>query len=168
MASLRLLLGVCLLVGMSSPGWAHMGRTINFLCPAGPENELAANMAAAYMSEQMARDVKVVVHDKAARCLDGIRGHEGPIALVPMAQWPGDDAALVRFDPSLQVGGTVFVLVMGREAAGQLQFSLVSRYLSRLEDSLPGMDINRGLERVRGREGARKVALDLLRKADVL
>jgi len=167
-ALLRLFLGLCLLLGWPSPVSAHTGRSITFLCPAGTLNEVAANMVAAYMGEQMARNVKVVRHDGTVRCLNGIRDHEAPIALVPEDQWPGDDEAVVQVGGSLRVAGTDFVLVMGKDAARQLQFSLVPRYMSRLAKVLPGMDMFPGLEKVRKGEGARKVALDLLRKADVL
>lgn len=168
MVVLRLLLSLCLLLGWSFPASAHMGRTITFLCPTGTLNEVAANMTAAYMGEQMARNVKVVAHDGTIRCLDGIRDHEAPMALVPEDRWTGDDEALVRVGDSLQVAGTVFVLVMGREAAGQLQFSLVPQYLLRLENVLSGIDISNGLEKAGNGEGARKIALDLLREADLL
>jgi hypothetical protein len=57
---------------------------------------------------------------------------------------------------------------MGEDAASNLQFSLVPRYLARLSEGLTRLDLEDGLTRVRSGEGPRKVALDLLREADLI
>lgn len=163
-----LFLGLGLLLSWSSPASAHLGPSVTLLCPEGALNEIAANIVAEYMGEQMARNVKVVKHIDTARCLNGIRDHEAPIALVPGDQWPGDDEIVVHVGGPLRIAGTDFVLVMGRKAARRLRYSLVPRYMARLAEVLTGTDISPGLEKVRKGEGARKVALDLLRKVDLL
>ncbi|TNF49962.1 hypothetical protein EP232_01075 [bacterium] len=167
MAFLRIAV-ILLLVSCVATAFAHMGRSIVFLCPEGLLTELAAHVVAAYMGEQMARDIEVSTRENPTGCLDSIRDRQAPMALIPRADWSEDQEGLVRVGEFLPANGTVFVLVMGEEAASNLQFSLVSKYLTRLSEGLTRRDIEDGSTRVGKGEGPRKVALDLLREADLV
>lgn len=167
MAVLRCLLTL-LLLSAGTPVQAHMGRTIYLLYPEGADESLAANIVAAYMGEQMGREILAEGRKGTASCLDGVIARESPMALVPADGWESGPSGLVKMDPAIRVGTSRYVLIMGQEAAGQLQFSLVRQYLSVLSAGLDGKDLDRSIDLVRRGSGARKVALDLLREGDML
>jgi len=167
-AFLRIGLLLLLMFSGASTVAAHMGRTIAFLAPEGHLPELAGYVVASYIGEQMGRDMDVSTRETSARCLDSILHREAPMALIPETDWNDGNTALVRAGDFRPVGGVVFVLVMGEEAAGNLQFSLVDRYLAKLSEGLNRQELEDGSERVRDGEGPRKVALDLLREADLI
>ncbi len=168
MAFLRVGAVLLLLVSCAATALAHMGRSVAFLCPEGPVPELAAHIVAAYMGEQMGRDLKVSTRENPARCLGSILDRQAPMALIPEAGWSDKYKGLVRVGDFLTADGTVFVLVMGEDAASNLQFSLVPRYLVRLSEGLARWDLEDASKRVRNGEAPRKVALDVLREADLL
>lgn len=167
MAVLRCLLAL-FLIFPAAFAHAHMGRTIQLFHPDGVEESLAANIVAAYMGEQMGREIVAKGRGRAASCLEGILEKESPMALLPENVWTGSRAGLTRVGPTVRMGEARYVLIMGQEAAGQLQFSLVPRYLATLTEVLKGMDLERWIGSVRRGSGARKVALDLLREGDIL
>ena len=168
MAVLRVGMLVLLLLTSASTVFAHMGRSIVFLSPEGHPFEFAAHVVAAYIGEQMGRDMDVSTREDSVECLDSILGREAPMALIPEADWTSGSGVLVRVGDFRPAGGTIFVLVMGEEAAANLQFSLVSRYLTKLSEGMSQRYLEDGLTRVRSGEGPRKVALDLLREADLI
>lgn len=167
MAVLRWLL-TALLLSAASASYAHMGRTIQLLYPDGVEESLAANLVAAYMGEQMGREIVVESRRGPTACLDGILAREAPMALVPEDEGRGARDGLVRMGDPVRVGSRIYVLIMGREAADQLRFSLVSTYLRTLSERLAGIDPGAAISSIEGGSGARKVALDLLRKGDII
>jgi len=162
---------LALLAALLLPGgaMAHMGPELPFLHPAGEEAALAASVVSSYLSEQMARDVVPREKSAGSDALAGVTGHEGPLALVRAADWEkGRSGELTSLGPPLAGPGGAFQLVAGREAAAQLSFSLLPQYASRLAEKMAGWDWAKALARVRAGEGRRKVALDLLRSADLL
>lgn len=168
MAFLRVPLIFLVLLSGVSPASGHMGKGIDFLSPEGHGAELAAHVVAAYMGEQMGRDIKVKVRKNPEECLESLFVREAPIALVHEQDWEAGYRGLVKSGEFLPGNGPRFVLVMGEEAAANLQFSLVQKYLARLSEGIGQSDMEEGIRRVRGGEGPRKVALDLLREADLL
>ena len=168
MAVLRTGLLLLLLLSGASSAVAHMGRSIAFLCPEGRLPELTAHIVAAYMGEQMGRDMDVSTRENPARCLSSILDREAPMALIPESDWNSGSEGLVEVGYFRPDGGAAFVLVMGEEAAANLQFSLVPRYLAKLSEGVNRRDLEDGSIKVGGGEGPRKVALDLLREADLI
>lgn len=168
MVVLRVAVALLMMVSCATTAFAHMGRSIAFLCPEGPLPELAAHVVAAYMGEQMGRDIEVSTRENPTGCLDSILDRQAPMALIPEVGWSNKHKGLVRTGDFLPADGMVFILVMGEDAASNLQFSLVPRYLDRLSEGLTRLDLENGSTRVKKGEGPRKVALDLLREVDLL
>ncbi len=166
----RLLLAAFLLV--AAPSWAHqMGRSIPLLYGGGEGALLAAHVVAAYFTEQMGYEVRpreLGAHESARELL---KSQEAPwiMELLPLKGsrvWDG--IAMVPMDSPFPLEGRIAVLSMTAEASRDLKFSLVPRYLEKLRSGLAPGDWEEGLARVRSGEGARKVALDMLRKRDLL
>ncbi len=150
---------------------AHMGPELPFLHPAGEDAALAAAVVSSYLSRQMGREVTTREAPTAADALAGVVDHEGPLALVPLAEWEriaGRNSALTAVGPPLPGPRGRYQLVAGSEAVTQLSFSLLPQYVSRLAEVCAGWDWEQAAARIAGGEGRRKVALDLLRASDLL
>jgi hypothetical protein len=145
-----------------------MGEAVPIAYIEGPEAQFAAYVIAAYFGEQMGRETRLVPGATVTVCLDMLRSGRSPMAVLDMLPENHDLAGLTVVDPVLPVGGKTGMLVMGEEASKQLQFSLVPMYMEKLENRLSFRDWETGLARVRFGEGARKVALEMLREKDLI
>jgi hypothetical protein len=159
----------------ATPALAHMGPSFPLAHGAGEESALMAQVVASYLAEQMGRDVVLAERATSAGALAAVKGREAPVAVVTQQEWAlqgeggGEGAgALVATGPAIPGPGGGFRLVAGREAAAQLSFSLLPAYADRLARATAGWDWARALTRVRDGEGRRRVALDLLRAADLI
>jgi hypothetical protein len=169
---MRIASGVALAVLLLPvPVHAHMGPELPFLHPAGKEGALAAAVVASYLSRQMGREVTMREAPSAVDALAGVVNHEGPLALVPLADWEelkGRNDALTAVGPPFPGPRGRYQLVVGREAAKQLSFSLLPQYASRLAEACAGWDWEKALSLAADGGGRRKVALDLLRASDLI
>jgi len=161
---------VLLVLGLSTvQANAHsMGRVIPVAYSGKEDVELAARVITEYFSEQMGRDMKLQRQNSGRECLDIIRNREAPMAVIypEVTEMSGEGVKIVTF--ALDVAGNKVILVMGIDAANKLEFSLIPRYMEKLSGRLKNADWSRGLDRVRGKGQFRKVALDMLREAELL
>ncbi len=164
----------CLLLLLPAAGRAHMGPSFPLAHGGGEEAALMAQVVASYISEQMGREVKLLQAGAGGddgEALAAVERRVAPLAVVSEAAWGERRAAfpsLTGSGPALPGPGGLFRLVAGREAAAQLSFSLLPDYAARLARATAGWDWAKALGRVRAGEGRRKVALDLLRAADLI
>lgn len=161
----RLIISVGILTVTAVPSPAHMGKTVPIVHAGGPAAALAGNVVAAYFGEQMGRETSLFVKSDVWECLQTIVDKEGPMAVIPVVPREEIPDGVVIVLPGIDTGEAVFTLVMGSDAKGELQFSLVPRYMEKLASKLSPAAWEKGLARVRAGEGVRKVALDMLREA---
>ncbi|UCG38132.1 MAG: hypothetical protein JSV00_07995, partial [bacterium] len=125
-------------------------------------------VVAAYFGEQMGREFTILEKETQAECLGAVISLQAPMALSQF-QFPGSPPEGVRrVGDGLEAGGRVLVLVLGDQAADRLDFSLVPLYMEKLAAGLAPGDWEEGLAMLRSGAGARKTALKMLRKRDLL
>lgn len=146
---------------------AHMGRVIP-LCSAQGENAaLVANIVSAYIGEQLGRNVRVVNAPDDESCLAEIEARKAPMTLVNSGTDIGK-GIYVQVGPVMSTSVGSYRLVMGKEAANRLIYSLMPDYLAMLSESFGTLSLKEALRDVRSGKGPKKVAIDLLMKADLL
>ena len=156
---------------MAVPAHGHkMGRPVPIGYSGGdlPQAHLAAQVVASYFAEQMGRETVLVEMGDVEELFEQIVTRKTPMAVVPFV--PADEVpeGVVYVFRGFDTGVGIFDLVMGREAREDLQFSLVPRYMELLSSRLTYDAWEKGIIRVSGGEGVRKVALEMLREADLL
>ncbi|MDF1535370.1 MAG: hypothetical protein P1S46_02575 [bacterium] len=168
MALLRFFLTAVFLAvtAVPAPGH-HMGKSVPIAHSGGPVADLAGNVVAAYFEEQLGRDTELFTRSSVEECFRDITEKEAPMALVPVVPRDRIPDGIVIVLPGIDTGQGVFTLAMGSDARGELQFSLVPRYMEKLGSGLSSEAWEKGLARVKAGEGARKVALDMLREGDL-
>jgi len=154
---------------MAIPAHGHYGgRPV----PIGHTGEgsvhLAAQVIASYFEEQMGRVTKLVEKGSPAECIQSVRDREFPMAVVAYVAAGGLPEGVLKLDGTLGVPGQSVFFVMGSDARRKLEFSLVPGYLERLSKKLAPADWEKALARVEAGEGVRGVALEMLRRADLL
>lgn len=147
-----------------------MGRAVPIMHSSGEtiQGHLAAQVVASYFEEQMGREMELLGKSSVEECLGLILDKKAPMALVPEMPMDRIPAGVVVVLPGLNTGDGIFTLVMGSDAGQDLQFSLVPRYMERLSSGLSYDAWTKGIVRINGGEGVRKVALDMLREANLL
>lgn len=146
----------------------HMGRPVPVGYTGTGNAHLAAQVIASYFEEQMGLETELSGRSSVQECLEMILDKKTPMAVVPEIQQDRIPDGVVLVLPALNTGSRVYTLVMGREARENLQFSLVQRYMELLSSRLSYDEWKKGIIRVNSGEGVRKVALDMLREADLL
>lgn len=145
-----------------------MGRSVPIGHSGSEALRLTANVVASYFEEQMGRETTLVEEPSPVLCIESLRDREFPMAVVPEDATQGLPDDLVVLGKRLGPPGLEAVLVMGADAVKRLEFSLVTDYLESLARGLAPSHWKRALERVQAGEGARGVALDMLREADLI
>ncbi len=168
MALLRsAILGVLLVIGITLNAEAHTGRIIPLCCGSDYESRLIANLVSSYIGEQMGRDVKVVNAADEGLCFVEMQTEKAPLAVLKNRNTAGNDI-YVKVGPVLKTLLGDYIVVMGQKASEKLIFSLVPQYLERLSQTFGSLPLGEALRRVESGEGARKVAIEVLREADLL
>ena len=90
------------------------------------------------------------------------------MAVVPLGNDDVVPGGIVGITPALKAGKVTITLVMGADARKNLQYSLVPKYMEKLNQLIEPEAWLRALDRVKNGEGVRKVALDMLREADLI
>jgi hypothetical protein len=145
-----------------------MGRSVPIGYAGGNSVHLAAQVITSYFEEQMGRETKLVGTGSLAECIQSIKDRDFPMAVVPDAVAGDLPEGVVKLEGNLGAPGQRVVLVMGSDAKGKLEFSLVPKYMDRLVKKLTPANWVDALNRVEAGEGVRKVALDMLREADLI
>ena len=147
-----------------------MGKAVPILHSSGDtiQGRLAAQVVASYFEEQMGRETVLSGKSSAQECLGLILDKKAPMAVVPEIEQDWIPVGVVVVLPGLNTGGGIFTLVMGSDARQDLQFSLVPRYMELLSSRLSRDAWAKGIVRINSGEGVRKVALDMLREADLI
>jgi hypothetical protein len=161
----RLIISVGILTVTAVPSPAHMGKTVPIVHAGGPAAALVGNVVAAYFEEQMGRGTVLTEKTGVPEALGQVIAREAPMAVTPVVPREEIPDGVVIVLPGIDTGEGVFTLAMGSDAREELQFSLVPRYMEKLASGLSPEAWEKGLARVRGGEGVRKVALDMLREA---
>ena len=157
---------VCL---VAVPSYGHyMGKVV----PIGHTGErsvhLAAQVIASYFEEQMGRETELSVESSVEECIQTIIKKEAPMAVVSLGVDEGVPDGIVRITPGLNAGNVTITLIMGAGAQRDLQYSLVPKYMENLNRLIEQEAWIKALNLVKNGEGVRKVALDMLREADLL
>jgi hypothetical protein len=161
-----LLAAVCL---MATPAHGHfMGKVVPIRYAGEMSVHLAAQVVASYFEEQMGRETELSAHNSVKECFKIILGKEAPLAVVSLAADDDIPDGIVAITPGLKAGKVNITLVMGAGARKNLQYSLVPKYMENLNSFIEQGAWQKALDRVKGGEGVRKVALDMLRSADLI
>lgn len=156
---------------MTVPAYGHhMGRAFP-ICYADsglPQAEFTAQVVVSYFEEQMGREMELSAESSIEKCLSSIVDKKVPMAVIPVFPVNRIPQGVIVVTPVIDTGKETFFLVMGRTAKTDLQFSLVPRYLELLSSKLTNDMWEKGLVRVSSGEGVRKVALEMLREADLI
>ncbi len=154
---------------MAVPAHGHyMGRSVPIGYTGEGSVHLAAQVIASYFEEQMGRGTELSIESSVEECFQTIIEKEAPMAVVSLGVDDVVPGGIVRITPGLNTGKVTITLVMGTGARRNLQYSLVPKYMEKLSKRLAQADWEKALERVEAGEGVRGVALDMLRKADLL
>jgi hypothetical protein len=121
-------------------------------------------VVAAYFGEQMGRNTLLVATDGCDGSVSALEAKEAPMAVVN-CNWSEPPDGMAFKGPALALAG--IKLVMAGHAVGDLNFSLVGKYMEKLA-TISGGEWEAAMARVEKGEGVRKVALDLLRERDLL
>ncbi len=168
MALLRsAILAVLIIISFTLNADAHTGRIIPLCCGSDYESRLIANLVSSYISEQMGRDVRVVNAATEDLCFVEMQMEKAPLSVLKNQNTAENDI-YVKVGPVLISPFGDYVVVMGQKASEKLIFSLVPQYLARLSEAFGSLHLGEALQKVKSGEGARKVAIDVLREADLL
>ena len=161
-----LLAAVCL---MAAPAHGHyMGRPVPIGYTGEGSVHLAAQVVASYFEEQMGRKTELSIESSVEECFQTIIEKEAPMAVVPLGSDDVIPGGIVGITPALKAGKVTITLVMGAGARRDLQYSLVPKYMEKLSKRLVPADWEKALARVEAGEGVKGVALEMLRRADLL
>jgi len=164
----KFLLSLAVLL-VAIPAHGHYGGRI---VPIGYTGEgsvhLAAQVIASYFEEQMGREMELSVESTVEECFQTINRKKAPMAVVPLGNDDVVPGGIVGITPALKAGKVAITLVMGADARKNLQYSLVPKYMENLNQLIEPEAWLRALDRVKNGEGVRKVALDMLREADLI
>lgn len=158
---------VLLILATAMNSGAHTGRVIPLCCDEDQKTVFVANIVSAYFTEQMGRYVRVVQVQEKGQCLDEMEAERAPISVVA-GRNAVDSVVYVTVGPALTSSIGSYSILMGRKAKDLLIFSLVPQYIDRLSGAFGSLPLQEALERVRSGQGPRKVALDILRNADLI
>jgi hypothetical protein len=150
---------------------AHpMGRSVPVAYTGSdiPQARLAAQVIASYFEEQMGRRVDLVEAAGITELFEQVLMRKAPMAVVPVLPAAEAPEGVVYVHPGLDTGAGIFDLVIGADAMKELQFSLVPRYMELLSSGLDHDAWVKGIVMVNSGEGVRKVALEMLRAADLI
>ena len=154
---------------MAATAYGHYGgRTLPIGYSGEGSGHLAAQVVASYFEEQMARGTKLVEKGSPAECLQSIRDREFPMAVIPAAAAEDLPKGVVKLEGMLGAPGRTVVFVIGSDARKKLEFSLFPAYLDRLSKGLTPAEWEEALTSVEAGKGIKGVALDMLRRADLL
>lgn len=161
-----LLAAACL---MAAPAHGHyMGRSVPIGYTGEGSVHLAAQVIASYFEEQMGRETELFIKSSVEECFQTIIGRKAPMAVVSLGTDYGVPGGIVVITPGLNAGKVTVTLVMGAGARQDLQYSLVPKYMENLNRLIDQGAWLKALDRVENGEGIKKVALDMLREADLL
>ena len=161
------LLAVVCLVAVPAHGH-YMGRTVPIGYAGNGPVHLVAQVIASYFEEQMGRETELSVESSVEECIQTIIKKEAPMAVVSLGVNDGVPDGIVRVTPGLNAVDVTITLIMGADARRDLQYSLVPKYMENLNRLIEQEAWIKALNRVKNGEGVRKVALDMLREADLL
>ena len=164
---LRFGLAIACLIAVPAHGH-YMGKTIPLLYEGGERADLASYVIASYIGEQMGAEIqpRPVLKGESVTQLLKIRKAPWVLRIQPTEARPY--TGLVKVQPHFAVAGLDAVIYMTEESSKDLKFSLLSQYILKIRSGIDREDWETGLARVRAGEGVRKVALQMLREADLI
>jgi len=145
-----------------------MGRVIPLLHEDGDRSTLASHVFAAYVGEQMGAEIRPRLVNKGESVSELLKAREAPWVLKILGFKTRPLWDLVEVEPHFVVVDKDAVLFMTVESRKDLKFSLLPRYIEKILTGFDHKDWEAGLNRVKAGEGVRKVALDMLREADLI
>ncbi len=146
---------------------AHSGKVIPLCTRQSASGTLVAHLVSAFIGEQMGRDVKVIVVAGTRGCYAEMEEGNAPISVIASEGYEKSDSVKkIGLDLETPIGS--YCILMGSKAVRQLAFSLVPMYLERLSKTVGSLPLAEALERVRAGRGPRRVALKVLREADLI